>query len=155
VRGEQRGAALADFNHDGRVDLAVSQNNAGTKLFINRGAKRGLRVSLHGRPGIQRASELNSASFMGMADGGPAEPSSPAPVIVPRRNYPSPGLAEAPVAIWVRWPGGKEQTTSLQANAWDIRLEEKHEIAGKRESDFAPLAPGWLVLADRSVELGL
>src|SRR5204863_8097596 len=51
VMGEQRGAALVDFNHDGRVDLAVSQNNAATKLYANRAARRGLRVSLNGPPG--------------------------------------------------------------------------------------------------------
>jgi hypothetical protein len=50
IEGEQRGAALADFNHDGRVDLAVSQNNAPTKLYINQRAKRGLRVVLNGPP---------------------------------------------------------------------------------------------------------
>src|SRR6185503_713146 len=50
VYGEQRGAALADFNHDGRVDLAVSQNGAATKLYVNRGAKQGLRVALEGPP---------------------------------------------------------------------------------------------------------
>ena len=43
IHGEQRGAALADFNHDGRVDLAVSQNNAPTKLYLNQRARRGLR----------------------------------------------------------------------------------------------------------------
>src|SRR4030095_10350954 len=48
IEGEQRGAALADFNHDGRVDLAVSQNNAATKLYANRKAKPGLHVVLSG-----------------------------------------------------------------------------------------------------------
>jgi hypothetical protein len=48
ILGEQRGAALADFNHDGRVDLAVSQNGEATKLYLNRRGKRGLRVVLHG-----------------------------------------------------------------------------------------------------------
>tara|TARA_B110000444_G_scaffold221623_1_gene223095 strand:- start:939 stop:4289 length:3351 start_codon:yes stop_codon:yes gene_type:complete len=33
--GEQRGVTAADFNNDGRADLAVSQRGAATRLFIN------------------------------------------------------------------------------------------------------------------------
>ena len=50
VYGDQRGAAYADFDGDGRLDLAVSQNGAATRLFHNRGAKPGLRVRLKGPP---------------------------------------------------------------------------------------------------------
>ena len=46
VYGDQRGAAFADFDGDGRTDLAVSQNGGATRLFQNRGAKPGLRVRL-------------------------------------------------------------------------------------------------------------
>ena len=51
VYGEQRGAAVADFDADGRVDLVVAQNGAATKLFHNTGAKPGLRVRLTGPAG--------------------------------------------------------------------------------------------------------
>jgi hypothetical protein len=51
VYGEQRGAALADFGGDGRVDLAVAQNGAETRLFRNLAAKPGLRVRLEGPAG--------------------------------------------------------------------------------------------------------
>ena len=40
-----------DFDGDGRVDLAVTQNGAETKLYQNVGAKPGLRVRLAGPPG--------------------------------------------------------------------------------------------------------
>ena len=33
--GEQRGAALCDYDADGRIDLVVTQNGAETKLFHN------------------------------------------------------------------------------------------------------------------------
>ncbi|MEO6487104.1 MAG: VCBS repeat-containing protein, partial [Thermoanaerobaculia bacterium] len=51
VYGEQRGAAYGDFDLDGRVDLAVSQNGAETRLFRNATANRGVRVRVVGPPG--------------------------------------------------------------------------------------------------------
>ena len=51
VYGEQRGAAVADFNEDGRVDLVVTQNGAPTRLFQNVTGQPGLRVRLSGPPG--------------------------------------------------------------------------------------------------------
>ena len=51
VYGEQRGCALADYDGDGRVDLAVTQNNGQTRLFHNVTAKPGLRVKLAGPAG--------------------------------------------------------------------------------------------------------
>jgi hypothetical protein len=48
IYGEQRGAAFADYDRDGRIDLVVTQNAAATKLYHNLGAKPGLRVRLAG-----------------------------------------------------------------------------------------------------------
>ncbi|CAN5344940.1 VCBS repeat-containing protein [soil metagenome] len=48
VYGEQRGAAWGDFNRNGKVDLAVSQNNGETKLFENQTDRSGLSVQLIG-----------------------------------------------------------------------------------------------------------
>jgi hypothetical protein len=36
IYGEQRGCAAADFNHDGAIDLTVTQNSGPTKLYLNR-----------------------------------------------------------------------------------------------------------------------
>lgn len=46
--GEQRGCAVADFNHDGRADIVLGQNGSETKLFANRMKERGIRVRLIG-----------------------------------------------------------------------------------------------------------
>jgi hypothetical protein len=51
VFGEGRGAGAADFNHDGRTDLIISQNGAKPILFLNQTRQRGLRVKLQGREG--------------------------------------------------------------------------------------------------------
>jgi len=48
VLGDQRGAAVCDYDGDGRVDLAVAQNAAATRLWRNRGGRPGLRVRLDG-----------------------------------------------------------------------------------------------------------
>ena len=51
IWGDQRGAAAADFDGDGRMDLVVTQNGAATRLFRNVGARPGLRVRLKGPSG--------------------------------------------------------------------------------------------------------
>jgi hypothetical protein len=48
IYGEQRGAAVCDYDQDGRLDLVVTQNGAETKLYRNNGAQPGLRVRLKG-----------------------------------------------------------------------------------------------------------
>jgi hypothetical protein len=51
VYGEQRGCAVCDYDEDGRVDVAISQNGNATVLYHNVGARPGLRLRLHGPPG--------------------------------------------------------------------------------------------------------
>jgi hypothetical protein len=46
--GQQRAVAIADFNEDGRMDVAISQNNDETKLFENRNSPPGLRLKFVG-----------------------------------------------------------------------------------------------------------
>lgn len=49
--GDQRGAAYADFNGDGRLDLVIAQNASTTRLFRNTRGRPGIRVRLQGGPG--------------------------------------------------------------------------------------------------------
>ena len=46
--GEQRACAVSDFNRDGRMDLAIGQNNEQTKLLRNKMGVAGIRVRLKG-----------------------------------------------------------------------------------------------------------
>jgi hypothetical protein len=65
--GEQRGAAFSDYNSDGKVDLAVSQNNEETKLYVNQTDKSGYRIELKGPP--QNRNGIGSAIRLVYSDG--------------------------------------------------------------------------------------
>lgn len=128
VQGEQRAAALADFDHDGRVDLAVTQNNGPTRLYRNERARRGLRVVLKGPAGNPDAA--GAQMRVGYASGrlGPCR------AIQAGSGYWSQdgatqvlGLAEAAKALWIRWPGGLEQTVSLAETEAEITVNQAHE----------------------------
>lgn len=123
VWGEQRGSAVADFNHDGRVDLAVSQNNSATKLFVNRGGKPGLRVTLAGPAGNPNA----VGAHLRLVYSG--ERMGPVRAIQAGSGYRSQdaavqvlGFSDPPSALWIRWPGGKEERVPIAANTSELRL---------------------------------
>ena len=114
VFGDQRGAAFADFNRDGRLDLAISQNGSETKLYRNLRAKRGLIVELIG-PASNPAGigALIRVRYSGnrygparevQAGSGYWSMNSPVQVM---------GLDGVPDAVWIRWPGGKETITGI------------------------------------------
>ena len=120
VYGDQRGAAYADFDHDGRLDLVVSQNGAATRLFHNRGARPGLRVRVQGPVSNPDAIGAQVRIVYGDRMG-------PAREIQAGSGYWSQngatqvfGLSGTPTAIWVRWPGGGETRTTVPVGAREI-----------------------------------
>ncbi|HJQ26378.1 MAG TPA: VCBS repeat-containing protein [Blastocatellia bacterium] len=122
VYGDARGAALADFDRDGRVDLVVTQNGAATRLFKNVGARPGLRVRLAGAAGNPEGVGATIRLIFGNRQG-------PAREIHAGSGYWSQdsavqvlGTPEAPTQVWVRWPGGKQTTANIPANAKEIRV---------------------------------
>ena len=122
IYGEQRGAAAADYDHDGRVDLVVTQNGAPTRLFHNVGARPGLRVRLAGPPGnptgVGATIRLRFGQRWGPArevHAGSGYWSQDSPVQVM-------GTPEAPSAVWVRWPGGYTQQVAIPPGAKEIEV---------------------------------
>src|SRR6266566_3132286 len=123
VFGDQRGAAFADFNRDGRLDLAISQNGAATRLYQNVGAKKGLIVQLGGPPGNPTAVGAQIRLHYPGNRYGPAREiqagsgywsmNSPVQVM---------GLDGVPDALWVRWPGGRETYTNVRGSDQRVRI---------------------------------
>jgi hypothetical protein len=132
VYGEQRGAALCDFDGDGRVDLAVSQNGAETKLYQNVLGKPGLRVRLNGPPGnpdgVGATLRLVFGARYGAAreiHGGSGYWSQDSVVQVM-------GCPETPTQIWVRWPGGKTTTSPVPNGAKEIMVDTEGKVTMNR-----------------------
>jgi hypothetical protein len=124
VYGEQRGSAVADYDGDGRVDLAVTQNGAETKLFHNLTAKRGLRVRCNAGPanpqGIGAVLRLSFGEKWGPAreiHAGSGYWSQDSPVQVM-------ALPQPASRVQVQWPGGKISTFfSIPTNALEISVD--------------------------------
>jgi hypothetical protein len=120
IYGDQRGAAFADYNADGRLDLAVSQNAGATKLYTNRGARPGLRVRLNGTS--QNPDAIGAQVRIVYGAG-----SSPVREIQAGSGYWSEngavqvfGLIGTPSEVWVRWPGGVETRTKVAPGSREV-----------------------------------
>ena len=120
VYGDQRAAAYADFNADGRVDLAVSQNGGQTRLFENRGATPGLRVRVVG--GAKNPHGVGTQMRLVYADGmGPVrEVQAGAGYFSQNGVVQVFGRRTTPTALWVRWPSGREERVALTADQRDV-----------------------------------
>lgn len=128
VYGEQRGAAVADYDGDGRIDLVVSQNGNATRLFHNVQGRPGMRVRLRGPAGnpdgIGASVRLQFGSGTGPArevHAGSGYLSQDDAVLV--LATPSP-----PSGINVRWPGGRETHSILVTDAREICVDPNGQV---------------------------
>jgi hypothetical protein len=123
VFGEQRGAALGDFNSDGRVDLLVTQNGAETKLYVNTGAQPGVTIRLKGAGMNQNAIGArvrfrykNGFGALKELQAGSGYWSQNAPAIII-------GKKEEIVGVQVYWPGGEMKEYELPKNATSFIID--------------------------------
>jgi hypothetical protein len=113
VYGEQRGAAYADFDGDGRLDLAVSQNGAATRLFRNKGATPGLVVRLVGPAGNPTGIGAHLRLRYGDREGPVREVQAGSGYWSQNGAQQVLGRAGQATALWIRWPGGRAQVVPL------------------------------------------
>jgi hypothetical protein len=129
--GEQRGAAVADFDADGRTDLVVTQNGAETRLYRNATARPGLRVKLEtaGKADAVGAQlRLIFGDHKGparelRAGGGYWSQDSVSPVL---------STPETPTQLEVRWPGGRTTTSPVPPAARDILVDAEGKVSVRR-----------------------
>lgn len=130
IDGEQRGAAVCDFNADGRLDFVVAQNNAATRLFRNEGARPGLRVRLLGPPG-------NTAGVGAVIRWGNG-PAREVRVGAGHWSQDSPvqvlAIPPGPAQLAVRWSGGKETRSEVPATAREIAVAPDGTVTVLRPS---------------------
>jgi hypothetical protein len=113
VYGDARGAAFADYDRDGRVDLVVAQNGAPTKLYRNLGATPGIRIRLIGSPsnpqaigaGVQLIYEHELGPLREVRSGGGYWSRDEAVQTL--------GFRVRPTAVRVRWPDGRVSEESI------------------------------------------
>jgi len=128
VAGEARGAAVADFDGDGRPDVAVAQNGAGLKLFRNLKGRPGIRVRLAGPEGNPSGAgaqlRLKTAEGWGplrtitMGGGYWSCPSSTVVMTC---------VGEA-TGIEVRWPGGRRTETMISSGAKSVVVDVEGKL---------------------------
>lgn len=120
IPGEARAAAVADFDQDGRVDFAVSQNGAETRLFRNVDGRPGLRVRLEGAPDnpagvgatVRWAGKGVAAHEIHLGGGGIGQ--DDLCLVLDSRKEPH--------ALELRWPGGTPRSYEIQPSWREIVL---------------------------------
>ena len=127
IYGEQRGAALGDFDQDARLDLVVAQNGAETKLYRNRVDRSGMRIVLIGSARNPDAIGATIRVRYG-AKQGPIKP------VIAGGGYWSQDsrvkvlAREKADGVVVRWPDGGSTDVPLSATSRELRISRDGRV---------------------------
>ncbi|HZO85261.1 MAG TPA: CRTAC1 family protein, partial [Verrucomicrobiae bacterium] len=124
IYGEQRGAALADFDNDGRVDLVVTQNGAATKLYRNRHGDPGVRVRLSGVPVNPAAVGATLRPRYGDSLGAARQIHCGSGYWSQNSAVQILGGSRRPTHIAVRWPNGHVIETKVPADVSELTITQ-------------------------------
>jgi enediyne biosynthesis protein E4 len=113
IYGEQRGAAVADYDGDGRPDLVVTQHGAATRLFHNQTARPGLRVRLRGPAGNAHGVGAQLRLKFGDSFGPCREIHAGAGYWSQDSAVTVLAMPSQPTALWCRWPDGRTNEVPL------------------------------------------
>ena len=120
--GDQRGAAFSDFDRDGRLDIAVAQNGAETRLFQNQGAKPGLRVRVRGPASNPDAIGAQVRLIFGDRAGPVREIHAGSGYWSQNGTVQVFGVPSQPTEAWVRWAGGAVARVPVAAGVREITV---------------------------------
>jgi hypothetical protein len=137
VYGEQRGVAVGDYDEDGRVDVVMTQNGAGTKLYRNVGGKAGIRVRLKGREGnegglgavvrwvlggkaVGAAQEVHGGSGWWSQDSGV--------LVFARPEGVGNGSEAMEVELEVKWPGGRVSRRKIAPGESSVTVSQEGSV---------------------------
>jgi len=122
--GDQRGVTVLDVDQDGRLDLAISQNQGPTRLYRNTRAKPGLRVRLQGSTAnpfgigaqlrLRYADGTDGAVKTVLAGSGSGGQDGWVLVLA---------LPKPAFELRIRWPGGRQQTVPVRSSDRELSVK--------------------------------
>ncbi len=126
IYGSQRATVAADFNLDGRMDLAVTQNAGPVVQLLNRSSEQGLRIKLRINNGNSHAIGASvrpryrdgsmGATTPIVAGSGYWSQNTLSPLLAPRSQIDS---------VYIHWPNGADTTVSVPQDEDILFIEQE------------------------------